>query len=109
MRACMSEAILIVENFANVLQQVLAAVPTKKIITTALGDLLGFPKRLIVNYVVRNVKKIVPPFDLPGAVDFNAALAQGRNKSYTPASVGLDDIAVLQYTGGTIFLTLRTT
>jgi long-chain acyl-CoA synthetase len=96
-----AKAIVIVENFAHVLQQVLAAVPTKKIITTALGDLLGFPKRLIVNYVVRNVKKIVPPFDLPGAVDFNAALAQGRNKSYTPASVGLDDIAVLQYTGGT--------
>jgi long-chain acyl-CoA synthetase len=96
-----AKAILIVENFAHVLQQVLAAVPTKKIITTALGDLLGFPKRLIVNYVVRNVKKMVPAYELPGAVDFNTALAQGRGKAFTPASVGLDDIAVLQYTGGT--------
>ncbi len=96
-----AKAILIVENFAHVLEQVLGAVPTKKIITTALGDLLGFPKRLIVNYVVRNVKKMVPPYDLPGAVDFNTALAQGQGKAFTPASVGLDDIAVLQYTGGT--------
>jgi long-chain acyl-CoA synthetase len=96
-----AKAILIVENFAHVLQQVLAAVPSKKIITTALGDMLGFPKRLIVNYVVRNVKKMVPAYDLPGAVDFNTALAQGQGKFFTPASVGLDDIAVLQYTGGT--------
>jgi long-chain acyl-CoA synthetase len=96
-----AKAILIVENFAHVLEQVLGAVPTKKIITTALGDLLGFPKRLIVNYVVRNVKKLVPAYDLPGAVDFNTALAQGQGKAFTPASVGLDDIAVLQYTGGT--------
>ena len=96
-----ARAILIVENFAHVLQQVLAAVPTKKIITTALGDMLGFPKRLIVNYVVRKVKKMVPAHDLPGAVEFNDALAAGRGKAFTAASVGLDDIAVLQYTGGT--------
>ena len=96
-----AKAILIVENFAHVLQQVLAAVPTKKVITTALGDMLGFPKRLIVNYVVRKVKKMVPPYDLPGAVEFNDALAAGRGKAFTAASVGLDDIAVLQYTGGT--------
>ena len=96
-----AKAILIVENFAHVLQQVIGAVPAKKVITTALGDLLGFPKRLIVNYVVRNVKKMVPAYDLPGAVDFNSALAQGGAKAFTPASVGLDDIAVLQYTGGT--------
>jgi long-chain acyl-CoA synthetase len=96
-----AKTILIVENFAHVLQQVIAAVPAKKIITTALGDMLGFPKRLIVNYVVRNVKKMVPAYDLPGAVEFNDAIAQGRSKSFTPASVGLDDIAVLQYTGGT--------
>ncbi len=96
-----AKAILIVENFAHVLQQVLPAVPTKHIITTALGDMLGFPKRLIVNYVVRNVKKMVPAYQLPGAVDFNAALARGATLAFTPASVGLDDIAVLQYTGGT--------
>ena len=96
-----AKAIVIVENFATTLQQVLAAVPTKKIILTALGDMLGFPKSLIVNTVVRKLKKMVPPFELPGAVRFNDALAQGRGKSYKPAQVGPDDIAVLQYTGGT--------
>jgi long-chain acyl-CoA synthetase len=96
-----AKAILIVENFAATLQQVMAAVPTKKVVLTALGDMLRFPKRTIVNYVVRNVKKMVPAFDLPGAVGFNAALAQGRGKAYTPAQTGPDDIAVLQYTGGT--------
>ncbi len=96
-----AKAILIVENFAHVLQQVMAAVPTKHVITTALGDMLGFPKRLIVNYVVRNMKKMVPAYQLPGAVEFNDAVASGAGKAYTPASVGLDDIAVLQYTGGT--------
>jgi long-chain acyl-CoA synthetase len=77
------------------------AVPTKKIILTALGDMLGFPKSMIVNYVVRKVKKMVPAYDLPQAVRFNDAVAQGRGKSYKPAQVGPDDIAVLQYTGGT--------
>jgi long-chain acyl-CoA synthetase len=96
-----AKAIVVIENFASVLQQVLPAVPTKKIIVTALGDMLGFPKSLLVNYVVRNVKKLVPAFDLPGAVRFNDALAKGRGKSFKPAQVGPDDIAVLQYTGGT--------
>jgi long-chain acyl-CoA synthetase len=96
-----AKAIVIVENFASVLQQVLPAVPTKKIIVTALGDMLGFPKSLLVNYVVRNVKKMVPAFELPGAVRFNDALAKGRGKSFKPAQVGPLDIAVLQYTGGT--------
>ena len=96
-----AKIIIMVENFATTLQQVLAAVPTKKVIVTALGDMLGFPKSLIVNYVVRKVKKMVPPFSLPGAVTFNDAISQGRGKSFKPATVGPDDIAVLQYTGGT--------
>ena len=96
-----AKAIVIVENFATTLQQVLANVPTKKVIITALGDMLGFPKRLVVNYVVRNVKKMVPAFELPGAVPFNDALAQGRGKPLRAAQTGPDDIAVLQYTGGT--------
>ena len=96
-----AKAIVMVENFAITLQQVLANVPTKKVILTALGDMLGFPKSLIVNYVVRKVKKMVPAYELPGAVAFNDALSQGRGKSFKPASVGPDDIAVLQYTGGT--------
>ncbi len=96
-----AKAIVIVENFAGTLQKVLANVPTQKVILTALGDMLGFPKALIVNYVVRKVKKMVPPFELPGAVNFNDALAQGRGKTVRAPKIGPDDIAVLQYTGGT--------
>ncbi len=96
-----AKLILILENFATTLQQVLANVPTKKVVLTALGDMLGFPKSMIVNYVVRKVKKMVPAYDVPGAVKFNDAVSQGRGKPFKPAQVGLDDIAVLQYTGGT--------
>ena len=96
-----AKVIIVIENFAGVLAQVIAAVPSKKVVIAALGDMLGFPKSMIVNYVVRKVKKLVPSFDLPGATRFNDALAQGRAKMFTPAAVGPDDIAVLQYTGGT--------
>jgi long-chain acyl-CoA synthetase len=96
-----AKAIVIVENFAGTLQQVIDAVPTKKIVLAAMGDMLGFFKGLVVNHVVRNVKKMVPAFDLPGAVRFNDAIAQGRGKAYTAPPIGPDDIAVLQYTGGT--------
>ena len=96
-----AKAIVILENFAMTLQQVIANVPTKKVIVAAMGDMLGFPKGNIVNYVVRKVKKMVPAFDIAGTVRFTDALAQGRGKSYTAPKVGRDDIAVLQYTGGT--------
>ncbi len=96
-----AKAIVILENFANVLQQVLDAVPTKKVVLAAMGDMLGFLKGTIVNYVVRNVKKMVPAFQIPGAVRFNDAVSLGRGKPFTAAKVGPDDIAVLQYTGGT--------
>jgi len=96
-----SKAIVILENFAGVLQQVAGSVPTKHVILAAMGDMLGFLKGSIVNHVVRNVKKMVPPFELPAAVRFNAAVAAGRSKPYTTPKVGPDDIAVLQYTGGT--------
>ena len=96
-----AKGIFIVENFASVLAQVMPAVPAKKVVLTAVGDMLGFPKAMIVNYVVRKVKKAVPAYSLPGAVQFNDALAQGRGKTFKPAQVGPDDIAVLQYTGGT--------
>ena len=96
-----AKGIFIVENFASVLAQVMPAVPTKKVILTGVGDMLGFPKSMLVNYVVRKVKKAVPAYSLPGAVQFNDALAQGRGKTFKPAQVGPDDIAVLQYTGGT--------
>ncbi|HJV61525.1 MAG TPA: long-chain-fatty-acid--CoA ligase [Albitalea sp.] len=96
-----AKLIVMVENFAATLQQVLANVPTKKVVLTALGDMLGFPKSMIVNYVVRKVKKMVPAYQIPGAVKFNDAVSQGRGKSFKAAQVGPDDIAVLQYTGGT--------
>jgi long-chain acyl-CoA synthetase len=96
-----AKAILIVENFAAVLAQVLGSVPTQKVVVTGVGDMLGFPKAMLVNYVVRKVKKAVPEFRIDGAVSFNDAVSQGRGKTYQPAPVGPDDIAVLQYTGGT--------
>jgi len=96
-----AKGIVILENFAATLQQVAAAVPTKKVIVASMGDMLGFPMSLIVNYVVRSVKKMVPAWDLPGHIRFNDALAQGRGGTLRPPTVGPDDIAVLQYTGGT--------
>jgi long-chain acyl-CoA synthetase len=96
-----AKAIVILENFAATLQQVIDAVPTKKIVLTAMGDMLGMVKGLIVNHVVRNVKKMVPAFNLAGTVRFGDAIAQGRGKPYTAPQVGPDDVAVLQYTGGT--------
>jgi len=96
-----AKAIVILENFAATLAQVFDAVPAKKVVLAAMGDMLGFIKGRLVNHVVRNVKKMVPEFSLPGAVRFNDALAQGRHKTYTPPRIGPDDIAVLQYTGGT--------
>ena len=96
-----AKAIVVLENFAHVLAQVMAAVPTKKVVIASMGDMLGFPKSLVVNYVVRKVKKLVPPFAIAGAVRYNDALAEGRGKSFQSVPVGPDDIAVLQYTGGT--------
>jgi long-chain acyl-CoA synthetase len=96
-----AKAIVILENFGNTLQQVMSHVPTKKVVLCSMGDLLGFPKGAIVNYVVRNVKKMVPAYELPGAVRFNDAVRDGRRQRFTAAQVGPDDIAVLQYTGGT--------
>jgi long-chain acyl-CoA synthetase len=96
-----AKVIVVLENFASVLQQVIAAVPSKRVVLASMGDMLGFAKSLIVNYVVRKAKKLVPAFELAGAVRFNDALSQGRAKPFTPAQVGPDDIAVLQYTGGT--------
>ena len=96
-----AKAIVILENFATTLEQVLAAVPTKTILLCAMGDLLGLVKGTLVNHVVRNVKKMVPPFKLPGAVRFNDALKAGRGGQLARPDLGPDDIAVLQYTGGT--------
>ena len=96
-----AKLIVVMENFAHTLQQCLHEVPTQKIVLTGLGDMLGFPKSLIVNAVVRHVKKMVPAYSLPQAVRFHTALSQGRRKRFTVAELGPDDLAVLQYTGGT--------
>jgi long-chain acyl-CoA synthetase len=96
-----AKAIVIVELVAATLQQVIDAVPIKHIVVASMGDMLGMVKGALVNYVVRHKKKMVPPFKLPGAVRFADALAQGRGKAYTAPAVGPNDIAVLQYTGGT--------
>ncbi|KQY90359.1 long-chain-fatty-acid--CoA ligase [Pelomonas sp. Root1444] len=96
-----AKVIVIIENFASVLQQVIKNVPTKHVVLAAMGDMLGLLKGGIVNYVVRKVKKMVPAFELPGAVRFNDALAKGRSLAYKAPKLGPDDIAVLQYTGGT--------
>ncbi len=96
-----AKAIVILENFAATLQQVIDQVPTKKVLMAAMGDMLGLLKGTLVNYVVRNVKKMVPAYTLPGVTRFNDAVRAGRGMRYTPPTLGPDDIAVLQYTGGT--------
>jgi long-chain acyl-CoA synthetase len=96
-----AKAIIIMENFGTTLQQCIAATPIKHIVLAAMGDRLGFLKGALVNYVVRNVKKLVPHFSLPGAVRFNDALDQGAGRTLQLPVIGPDDVAVLQYTGGT--------
>jgi long-chain acyl-CoA synthetase len=96
-----ARAIVVLENFAATLQQVLDAVPTRQVILASMGDMLPSLQRALVNHVVRKTRKLVPPFQLPDAVRFNDALALGRSRSYTAPAVGPEDIAVLQYTGGT--------
>ncbi len=96
-----AKVLLILENFAHTLQQVRASVPVEKVVLTSLGELLGFPKAAIVDFVVRRVKKLVPAFELKDTLRFRDALAQGRARSLQPVAVGPDDLAVLQYTGGT--------
>jgi long-chain acyl-CoA synthetase len=95
-----AKAIVIIENFAATLQKCIANTPVQHVVLAAMGDLIGL-KGHIVNLVVRKVKKMVPPFDLPGAVRFNEALARGARASFQQPDIQPDDIAVLQYTGGT--------
>jgi long-chain acyl-CoA synthetase len=96
-----AKAIVIVENFARTLEQVLPRARVQHIVLASMGDMLGFPKGPIVNLVVRKVKKMVPAFSLPGAVKFNHALAAGRGLPLKKPAIGPDDVAFLQYTGGT--------
>jgi long-chain acyl-CoA synthetase len=95
-----AEVIVILENFATTLEQVLAKTPVKYVVLAALGDMLGL-KGAIVNFVVRRVKKMVPAFNLPSAQRFNDVLAEAAGREMKKGDVGHDDIAFLQYTGGT--------
>jgi long-chain acyl-CoA synthetase len=95
-----AEAIIVLENFASVVQQVLAKTSVKHVIVASMGDMLGL-KGVIVNLVVRRVKKMVPPYSIPGAVAFNDAVAAGRHMKFSKPAIAPDDVAFLQYTGGT--------
>ncbi|MBK7016504.1 MAG: long-chain-fatty-acid--CoA ligase [Sulfuritalea sp.] len=96
-----AEAIVIVENFAKVLENVVARTPVKHVIVTQLGDMLDFPKRMIVNLVVKHVKKMVPAWHIANAIELRDALIEGGRHPLKPVEVGHDDLAFLQYTGGT--------
>jgi len=96
-----TKAMLIIENFAQTLEKVVANTPVEHVILTSLGDRLGPVKGKIVNAAVKYVKKMVPAFNLPDAIRFNAALTKGSKLTFTPVEVCGDDLAFLQYTGGT--------
>ena len=93
--------LVVMDNFGPVAQEVLSAMPGVRAITTGLGDMLGFPKGAIVNFVLKHVKKMVPDYDIPGAVRFRDTLTLGRMHTLPQISNAADDLAFLQYTGGT--------
>jgi long-chain acyl-CoA synthetase len=96
-----ARAIVILESFAHTLDEVRASTGVETVIVTGIGDLLGFPKSAIVNFVLRHVRKQVPEYSLPGAVRFNEALSKGKYENLEPVTLDHEDIAFLQYTGGT--------
>jgi long-chain acyl-CoA synthetase len=96
-----AEAVIVLENFASTLQQAIDGTAVKHVVVTAMGDLLGFPKGLFVNFVVRMLRKMVPAYTLAGHVKFSDAVARGSSMAFTRPDIGPNDVAVLQYTGGT--------
>ncbi|CDG80929.1 long-chain-fatty-acid--CoA ligase [Janthinobacterium agaricidamnosum] len=96
-----AEIIIVLENFATTVEQVLADTQIKQVIVATMGDLMGGLKGMIVNLVVRKIKKMVPAYSLPGAIAFNTVLSEGARLTLKPVTLGHDDIAFLQYTGGT--------
>jgi long-chain acyl-CoA synthetase len=96
-----SEAIIVLENFAHTVQKVMGKTPLRHVVVANMGELLGGVKGMLVNFVVRNVKKMVPAFSLPNMVTFKDALAQGERMTFKPATLKAGDVAFLQYTGGT--------
>jgi long-chain acyl-CoA synthetase len=96
-----AEAIIVLENFATTLQQVIAKTAVKHVVVASMGEMLGALKGMVVNFVVRNVKKMVPDFSLPNTVTFKQALGQGARMPLTKVELNHHDVAFLQYTGGT--------
>lgn len=96
-----AKAIVVIENFADVLEKVMKDVPVEHVITTRVGGLLGFPKGALINFVLKYVKKAIPAFNIPGSIRFDKALKEGSRHQLAPITNELDDIAFLQYTGGT--------
>lgn len=96
-----AKAIVIVANFASNLEKVLPQTEIEHVFITQLGDMLGFPKKQIVNYVVKNVKKMVPPYSVPQAKSFMDVVSKGRSMTYTKPTIKSNDLAFIQYTGGT--------
>jgi long-chain acyl-CoA synthetase len=96
-----ASAIFVLENFASTVEQVIAKTAVKHVVVGTMGDMLGFPKGKVVNLVLRRVKKMIPAYNLPTATAFTAVLAAGKGMKLSPVSIGADDIAFLQYTGGT--------
>ncbi|WP_417760712.1 long-chain-fatty-acid--CoA ligase FadD [Shewanella sp.] len=98
---CEAKAIVVVSNFANTLQQVLDETPVEHVIITGIGDLLGVPKRTLVNFVIKYIKRMVPKYHLPNAISMRKALRAGGHHKFTDLPLTGDDLAFLQYTGGT--------
>ena len=96
-----ASALLVVDNFGHTVQEVVADTPLKQVITTGLGDMLGFPKGPLINFVLKYVKKLVPDYDIPGSVRFKDTLTLGRLHKLPAIDIDSTDIAFLQYTGGT--------
>src|SRR5690606_16394678 len=95
------KAIVIFANSAHVLEKIVKNTPVKHILTTQIGDMLKFPKNYIVNFVIKNVKKMVPAYSLPNTLDFKECMQKGDASTFKKPEVKLDDTAFLQYTGGT--------
>lgn len=96
-----TSVIIVLDNFGHTVQKALEGSSVRQVVTTGLGDLLGFPKGAIVNFVLRYIKKMVPDYDLPGAIRFRDTLAAGKKHPLPDVCISPDDIAFLQYTGGT--------
>jgi len=93
--------ILVLENFAHIVQKVLARTKIRRVLVSSVGEFLSFPKSLLVNFVVRRVRKQVPMWDIPDAITLKSAVDAGQSLTLTPVDVGGEDLAFLQYTGGT--------